>query len=399
MKKFFIIFQIFIFSINLNINSPLIVKISNFYELNTFQGFLYIGGFNNFLIFIPIALGSLYFAFAKRSLGIFSLSILLTVCNLFLGLRLNLFSFYTANLGIGIGIGMAIPILYQMAREIEREGNSIFLLISINVAIGIGLVFGQYMAAIAVDQYPNQWNSIYFMLAFAFLLNTVYVHFQSLDRYQVKEETLTEGNILKVFKENPNAIRTQLLLSQYLPGSVPWGALSVFLFPYFQEAGIFTNIDVANFLTILSIGMIAGSFSAGYVQKSKIGNSNRKILYLILLTFLFSTASLVLLIQNFEKLSFLALASFFLIVGFVLAFPGTYIKALLYLNHNSQEVKSVFAIENFLESIGKGLGPLVVSFLIIQIGDYKLSFSVAAGFWLICILPICRLIYLEKESE
>lgn len=189
-----------------------------------------------------------------------------------------------------------------------------------------------------------------------------------------------------------------LLLIQYIPGSIPWGALTVYIFPFIQSKILFNKLDSVNMLTLLGIGMIIGTYLAALLGDwLKKKDKEQTIYLLLLLSFVLSEVFVYFFLTYLSSINkYLSYIIIFL-AGIVLAFPGTYIKGILFTGLNEIQIRRIFSIENFLESIGKGLGPFVVSLLIIITGDLLSSMLYSLMFWNISIIILLFAFYWKKE--
>jgi sugar phosphate permease len=188
-------------------------------------------------------------------------------------------------------------------------------------------------------------------------------------------------------------------LSQYLPGAIPWGALTIFIFPFSYKFRNSEHSLVATYMVFLSIGMLIGSLIAGFIADKL--NQIKKIFMLvcIIVFLLLSSIYFYYFVSYYTDFSENLLFILFLIMGSILSIPGTYIKGLLFMNASEEEVQKLFAIENFLESLGKGFGPLIVGILIFITSDLFFSFQLIGFFWVLCLIPILIIFFDEYKNE
>ncbi len=380
--------------------SPLMNEISKDYEFFDLNSFFYIGGLSYLLVYIPMAITSILFAFSKFTPSLHLLIGLTSISNFTVFFGDSIWIFYLGHITIGSCIGFAIPILYQTAKQVDTNSKSIFVVIYANILIGLGLLFGQNVSAVVLDL-KFHWSFPFLITGLFFLINLMISNFSKIFvSYPQELKSLTQNlNLFHLFKSKERFKKSFLLLSQYLPGSIPWGALTVFIYPYMQELKIYSNVQITILILFLSLGMILGSILAGVIKNKDSFKPEIFILWTIVFTFCLS----ILLVSGFVfligKLDFIYLLITSFAMGIVLSFPGTMIKGLLYLDHNQEEIKSIFALENFLESLGKGLGPFVMSLLLISIDSYQIAFVFSTLFWIICIVPILIRMRMIKRLE
>ena len=71
------------------------------------------------------------------------------------------------------------------------------------------------------------------------------------------------------------------------------------------------------------------------------------------------------------------------ITGFMVSITGPNVRAML-LNVNTPETRgSIFSLFNLTDNLGKGVGPVVISMLIVHFGRLW-AFNIANLFWLVC---------------
>lgn len=380
--------------------SPLMKEISKDYEFFEINAFLYVGGLSYLLVYIPMAVSSLLFAFSKNSPSLITLTAIMSISNITVYLGDSIWFFYLSHLTLGTCIGFAIPILYKTAKQLDTNSKSIFVVIYANILIGLGLLCGQNISALALDL-KWDWSVPFLMTGLLFLLNLMLIVLSK--RLLVPSQTQRSADqnldLYQLFQSTDRYKKSFLLLSQYLPGSIPWGALTVFIYPFMQEIKIYSNIQISILILLLSLGMIVGSIIAGVIKNWESFKSEIFILRTILFTFVVSIVSVSGFVVLIGKLHFIYLLFVSFVMGIFLSFPGTLIKGLLYLDHSPDEIKSIFALETFLESIGKGLGPFVISLLLIYFESYQIAFIFSTCFWCICLVPILLRMNMIKKID
>lgn len=391
--NYFIFLQAIIFSLNLSILSPLINSISKEFNIDLQTGYFVVGGLNNILLFGSMGISSLTFSFYNSNISIRLCNLLVFLANLLIFFNLNLVLFLASNLLIGLVIGITIPTLIKIIKRNIDSDYSVQAIVLFNIMIGLGQILGQYLSATFLDN-QLKWNFVFIFIALLFLISLFLT-------YKIKYDN-DFSNVNSVFKNNPNIKLTKeskLYLSQYLPGSIPWGAITVFIFPFSSEIRNSSASMVATYMVFMSIGMLIGSIIAGYIA-DKLNKVKKKIMLLAILFFLIlSFLYLYLFISYYSEFSNFMILILFFFMGCILSIPGTYIKGLLFIGSNSNQIQRIFAIENFLESFGKGFGPFIVSIFILYTNDILFSFKIIGIFWIFCLIPIVILFISELKNE
>ena len=392
--RFLLYFLPFAFSLCLNVLSPVIGDISDFFNLKGTRGLMVIGGLNNLLLFLPMGFFSLLYSFLGKSIRPHPayLAFASAICFAAIFLSDSLFVFTGAYLGIGMLLGLAVPTFYELARKGLAPGQGFATAVNINIMIGLGLAAGQYASALIGVKGTTQWKYTYLLLAgtsvLAGLLTLVYYQ-----RLRISPEVAR--NRIKLTDIKAKSI---LLLSQYLPGSVPWGSLTVFIFPYLEESGGLARSRVILLITLLGVGMVAGSYLAG-VLGEKLKNARANLVpTLIMAFFLVDIAYVYFLLEISLTAGFAMLVPLYFLGGILLAVPGSYIKGMLFDLSDGESVQTVFSAENFLESAGKGIGPAVVALLIMAFADMGTALKVSTLFWFVCLVPLFILMIKNRRE-
>lgn len=381
----------FVFALCFNALAPIIPEVAQDFRLSGMDGLVWIGGLNNLLLFGPMGVVSLFYAVVgKRLAASFStLGVFLVGVFVLLYYSPGAAVFAAGYFLLGSCLGIAIPGLYGAARRLPASADHFKTSININIMIGIGMAVGQYGSALIGGVSEHSWRFVYAALAGAVLcLVPILI---SLDRAGKQDDS---KRISVKAVPRPAA----LLLSQYLPGSVPWGGLTVFIFPYLEIDCSLAKSSAVFLVTVLGIGMIAGSFAAGAAGDRMADRwGSRAVIAAIVVFFLLDILAASVVIELSAKLTLPVLTLLYFAAGMLLAVPGSYIKGLLFKTASKESVHAIFSLENFLESLGKGLGPFVVALLIQYLAGIKTALLAASLFWLLCLPPVFMLLKNSKE--
>jgi sugar phosphate permease len=86
------------------------------------------------------------------------------------------------------------------------------------------------------------------------------------------------------------------------------------------------------------------------------------------------------------------------ITGFLVSVTGPNVKAML-LNVNTPETRgSIFSLFNLTDNLGKGFGPVIISFFIVRFGRLW-AFNIANLFWVACGLVLLVMIWTFPRDE
>lgn len=217
MRKY-ILFLLFASCTGLNIIAPNITEISRSLGISKLLGLISLGGINYFLIYIPMAFSSFFFFFYNRKnripLPIFTFGLAILHTGIFFTSDIYIFS--TINFWIGAILGILIPTCYQYLKAISEKSNTMQTVGLINISMGTGLAFGQYLAGLIGMNIQEGWRYSYLGVGLLLLFAT-FMLTQKGKRFEYPETTE------KREKERiQNKTFYTLLLAQYIPGSIPW---------------------------------------------------------------------------------------------------------------------------------------------------------------------------------
>lgn len=369
----------FFSTLSLNVLSPLLPDVSKEFGLPGIAGIARVGGWNNLLIFFPMGFVSLLYSLRGR-FRILPVWVLLlqALAGLALAVSPSLIIFAAAHVILGATLGLLIPALYASGRAIADPEKGFQMSASINIAIGVAMAAGQFAAALAGTHVSWRW--VYAGLAAG---STAALALSA---------GLPPGPepVSAPFRTIKRSSR--LLLVQYLPGSIPWGALTVFIFPYLEIECGKSRAVAALLVTILGVGMVAGAFISGVIGDRLAASGKSSVILALIAFFCIGGAAAWALIELSTLESIALLALVYVATGVILAVPGAWIKGMLFHDADPARVQAAFSMETFLESLGKGLGPFVVSVLIASTSSLQSGMLGSLFFWLLCIPPLILLL-------
>ncbi len=312
----------------------------------------------------------------------------------------------------GIGIGGALPLTYSMIGDYFSHGNRAMATAWIGLAEGLGIAAGQLLAGFIGPAFG--WRLPFIIVAipnFALcLLFVLTVREPGRGRTEDGLKDLIEKGVAytgridwKKYRELFK-IRTNLLVFlQGVPGTVPWGVFFIYLNDFYSQDKGYT-IEVATLIVMVIGGAaILGSFAGGIL-----GNRlfNIKAKYLPLLcgsSTLLGIIPMAFLLNYPSQIGVaepgvagpLALG---FVTGFTVSVTSPNVKAML-LNVNAPETRgSIFSLFNLTDNLGKGFGPVIISFFIVHFGRLY-AFNIANLFWVICGLVLLAMAWTFPRDE
>jgi len=297
----------------------------------------------------------------------------------------------------GIGIGGALPLTFSLVGDYfphhQRAAAAGFL----GLAMGVGIAIGQMMAGMIGPTLG--WRMPFIIVAIPnFFLGILFWLTVREPQRGKTEESLREliekgqaytGRINWREYKHLFKIKTNLLVFlQGIPGTVPWGVFFIFLNDFYSQDKGF-SVERAT-LIVMAVGLAAiiGGFVGGLIGNRLYNLKSRYLPLLCGTTTLAGIIPMAMLINyppqlGEENPSIILPAIIGLFTGFIVTITGPNVKAML-LNTNSPETRgSIFSLFNLADDLGKGFGPVIISFLIVLFGRLW-AFNIANLFWLFC---------------
>ncbi len=297
----------------------------------------------------------------------------------------------------GIGIGGALPLTYSMIGDYFSHGNRAAATAWIGLAEGLGIAAGQLLAGFMGP--AMGWRLPFIIVALPnFALCLLFLLTVKEPARGVTEESLREliekglaytGKInWKGYRDLFRIKSNIMVFVQGIPGTVPWGVFFIFLNDFYsQDKGY--SVEVAT-LIVMAVGgaAILGGFLGG-LGGNRLYNIKPKYLPLLCGASTLLGIIPMALLLNYPSQAGVADPSatgpliLGFITGFMVSITGPNVRAML-LNVNSPETRgSIFSLFNLTDNLGKGVGPVVISLLIVQFGRLW-AFNIANLFWLVC---------------
>ena len=302
----------------------------------------------------------------------------------------------------GIGIGAIIPITYSLLADYFPSNMRSAATGYLGLVVGLGIGGGQLLAGITGPEYG--WKISFIIVSvpnFIFLL--LYALFATepprgkSDKNKTDLTKINYSILKKLISKKTNI----LVFLQGIAGTVPWSVFFVYLTDYLaQDIGY--SVQMAS-LVVFVIGLSAmiGGFVGGLVG-NKLYNINP--IYQPLLsgvcTFIgmIPTAFLI----NLNPVSTGASVTYPLILGvfsgFFITITAPNMKAVLMNVNHSNTRGMAFSIYNLADGLGRGFGPFIISFFILQFGR-QWGFNLANGIWFFCGISILLMMKTYSKDQ
>ena len=302
----------------------------------------------------------------------------------------------------GIGIGAIIPITYSLLADYFPSNMRSAATGYLGLVVGLGIGGGQLLAGLTGPEYG--WKISFIIVSvpnFIFLL--LYAIFAT-----EPKRGKSDGNVNDITKINSSIIKQLiskktniLVFLQGIAGTVPWSVFFVYLTDYLaQDIGY--SVQMAS-LVVFVIGLSAmiGGFAGGLIG-NKLYNINPKYQPLLsaVCTFIgmVPTAFLINLSPVESNTSVIYPLVLGIFSGFFITITAPNMKAVL-MNVNHPNTRGMaFSIYNLADGLGRGFGPFIISFFILQFGR-QWGFNLANGIWFFCGLSILLMIKTYSKDQ
>ncbi len=296
---------------------------------------------------------------------------------------------------MGMAIGGAAPCAFSILGEIFPGDERMVVVGLFKLGMGAGGFAGQYMAGYVGEEWgwraPFLWAAIpTSILAVMFLLLTKQPRHANHEEPERLPLGFKAGVILQT--------KTNLLgFAQGLAGCVPWSIFS-FLNDYLiVDRGKLSKMEATIVCSLFTAGVTVGSLIGGYLGQYLYRKNKNYLCYIMGFTTILGILPLLLIIRN--DFSYPVLSMISLSGGVIAAFTGTNITTVI-MNVNYVNLRGfVLAMFTLTDDIGRSLGGLGISGLIIAMGrEAAFTLSTAVG-WSICGLILMSMAFTMKKDE
>ena len=302
----------------------------------------------------------------------------------------------------GIGIGAIIPITYSLLADYFPSNMRSAATGYLGLVVGLGIGGGQLLAGITGPEYG--WKISFIIVSvpnFIFLL--LYALFAT-----EPERGKSDKNTSDITKINYSIIKKLiskktniLVFLQGIAGTVPWSVFFVYLTDYLaQDIGY--SVQMASLVVfVVGLSAMAGGFIGGLLGNRLYNiNPTYQPLLSAICTFIgmIPTAFLI----NLNPVSTNASIAYPLILaifsGFFITITAPNMKAVLMNVNHSNTRGMAFSIYNLADGLGRGFGPFIISFFILQFGR-QWGFNLANGIWFFCGISILLMMKTYSKDQ
>ena len=287
----------------------------------------------------------------------------------------------------GIGIGAIIPITYSLLADYFPSNMRSAATGYLGLIVGLGIGGGQLLAGFTGPEYG--WKISFIIVSvpnFFFLL--LYALFATEPERGKSDENVSDITKIdySIIKKLVSKKTNILVFLQGIAGTVPWSVFFFYLTDYLaQDIGY--SVQVASLVVfVIGIAAMVGGFVGGLIG-NKLYNIEPRYQPLLsgICTFIgmIPTAFLI----NLNPVSTNASVTYPIILGllsgFFITITAPNMKAVLMNVNHPQTRGMAFSIYNLADGLGRGFGPFIISFFILNFGR-QWGFNLANAIWFFC---------------
>ena len=304
----------------------------------------------------------------------------------------NYTQFFILRILCGIGVGASYPIAFSLVADFFSEKERAKATGLVAGAIGLGSVLGMIIGGYGGAAWG--WRLPFLLVS---LPNFV---FALLFWFSVKEpaRAMSEEGLKELIEQGlvyPRSIQfsdykrlftipTNLLLFlQGIAGSVPWGAIPLFLVAYLQRVKGFDLTGATTVFMFFGLGNIVGIVVGGLVGGALYRKSLSWVPIFSAVTTIVGAGLAVIVFQASWLVSYWAIVALGFVTAMMASLTGPNMKLML-MNVNVPENRgAIFSIFNLTDSLGSGFGRFVGGWLV-QLLTIGPAMTISSLFWVPC---------------
>lgn len=312
-------------------------------------------------------------------------------------------SFVLMRVLTGIGVGGIYPITFSLLSDYVSDRHRAKACAGVDIAWGLGMLCGPLLAAIAV-QTEYGWRLAFILAAVpSFPLLALYAWIAREPERGASEAGHREGedqaavglsDLKLIFANRTNV----LLFLQGIPGSVPWGVLPFWLITFFREARDFEMSQATTIWELFGITTVVGGLCWAALGDWLFSRRTAYIAIMCTAVILLGVLPLYLLL-NIEWPRMTHYLVLVVIGGLMISVASANVRALLMNVNTPNHRGSVFAVYNFADNIGKGVGPALGGLILATSNDYQLMVNLAVSCWLLCALFFAGVVFTVEHDR
>lgn len=309
--------------------------------------------------------------------------------------------FFIFRILTGIGVGVSFPTIFSLIGDMFGEKQRAIAVTWMVSVIGFGQIVGQVLGGYLGPVFG--WRLPFLLAALpSLVVLPLFWFFVSEPKRGASEDALqdmfNEGYVytrtikLKDYLQLIKVKTNMLLFIQGVIGTIPWGAIPLFLVKFLNENRGFTIQEATTVFLFFGIGTTVGTIFGGIWGGALL---KKKAAYLPLLcavtTFAGTFVTLLIFAIDMGRNIPLTIVLGF-VASFVVSVTNPNVKTML-LDVNVPENRgAIFSIFNLTDSVGMGFGKFVGGILSVSLG-MSAALSISSAMWIPCAVLLFVLAY------
>lgn len=374
-----------------NVMNSTLVLIEDEFRVNDADIGLMSGLFTVLGAVISIVWGYLTDKKNRKMLFIYSIILAQIPC-LLTAFVANYPQFFILRILTGIGVGVSFPTIFSLLGDMyedKKRNTAVTWMVSV---IGIGQIAGQVLGGYLGPAFG--WRFPFLLTALPGLATLPFFYFFIPEPKRGASEESLRGLIDQGYIYSGSVrfsdyiglvkIKTNVyLFLQGFIGTIPWGAIPLFLVKFLNENKGFTIEQATTVFLFFGVGTTVGTIAGGMWGGALF---RRKPSYMPLLcsftTFAGTFVAIAIFILPIGN-NLLIMLVLGLIASFVASITNSNVKNMLMYVNVPENRGAIFSVFNLTDSVGTGFGKLVGGILSVSFG-MTAALSISAAMWIPC---------------
>ena len=304
--------------------------------------------------------------------------------------------FFAFRILTGFGVGASFPIVFSMLGDMYGERRRAAAVAWMTTVMGIGQILGQvvsgYLSPVIGWRPPFVVVSVPTIIALAAFAVFVREPRRGAAESSIESlvasgvaypKTIRVGDYLRLFTTRTNL----LLFIQGIMGTIPWGAIPLFLVKFLNENKGLSEAGANTAFLLFAAGNVAGTILGGLAGGAVFKRGPNLLPRFCAWTTLAGAGVTIYLFAFLPGGSLVMTLALGFLAAFFVSMTGPNMRTML-LDANVPENRgAIFSVFNLTDSVGTGLGKFIGGILSVGLG-LGAAITISAAFWIPCAIVL-----------